>query len=113
MDVACFTRAHIEAAAWADCGPDHETHGKDWAPETIARFKADGNAFYKANRDDIHAYEAETGSNAGHDFWFTRRGHGVGFWEHDTPAAGRLGKAAKAAGDIDLYLGDDDLVYAG
>lgn len=108
-----FQQAYIEAAVFADCGPDDETNGKDWAPETDLRFLADAAIFYDAHRGDIEAYESETGSNAGHDLWFTRRGHGRGFWEHDKLAcARRLDKAAKALGNLDLYVGDDGLVYA-
>jgi len=112
-DRASFTRSYIEAAVWADCGPDHETEGAAWAPETDQRFDHDAGAFYDAHEGDIEAYEDETGSNAGHDLWFTRCGHGVGFWEHKgNPAADRLDIAARSLGNLDLYLGDDALVYA-
>lgn len=56
--------------------------------------------FYAENATDLADYPAE---NAGHDLWYTRNGHGVGFWEADhcskeegerlTAAAKRLGEA--------------------
>jgi hypothetical protein len=108
-----FTAAYIEAAVWADCDSDHECHGLPWAEETDARFAADAAAFYAAHEADILAYEEQTGSNAGHDLWFTRCGHGVGYWEHaGLPCADRLDAAAKALGGLDLYAGDDGKVYA-
>ena len=51
---------------------------------------------------------------AGHDFWLTRCGHGVGFWEYDrwqTEAGEALTKLARAAGNVDIYLGDDGQIY--
>ena len=47
-----------------------------------------------------------------HDFWLTRNGHGVGFWDR---GLGKLGDlltdAAKTYGSADLYIGDDGLIY--
>lgn len=112
-DATSFARAYVEAAVFADCGPDDETSGAPWAPETDERFARDAAAFFEAHRDDIADYESETDGNAGHDLWFTRRGHGCGFWEYPgVPSACRLDAAAKALGDLDLYLGDDGFVYA-
>lgn len=50
---------------------------------------------------------------AGHDFWYTRNGHGCGFWDGDWPEpyAAQLTEAAKAFGEVDMYLGDDGKVY--
>lgn len=50
----------------------------------------------------------------GHDFWLTRNGHGTGFWDRDLPngAGDRLSAAARAFGGVDLYVGDDGMVYA-
>lgn len=51
-------------------------------------------------------------SNAGHDFWLTRNGHGAGFWDRDLGDVGdKLSEASKAAGEVDLYVGDDGKVY--
>lgn len=50
---------------------------------------------------------------AGHDFYLTRNGHGVGFWDRGYPQA--LGDAltsrAKGYGTQGLYLGDDRKCY--
>lgn len=49
---------------------------------------------------------------AGHDFWLTRNGHGAGFWDRGLGELGeRLTVASKTFGSVDLYLGDDELVY--
>jgi len=49
----------------------------------------------------------------GRDFWYTRNGHGCGFWDGDWPEpyASELTAAAKAFGEVDAYLGYDGKVY--
>lgn len=52
---------------------------------------------------------------AGMDFWLTRCGHGVGFWEDDRwvePHASAMDKTSENFGNQDLVLGDDGLIYA-
>lgn len=50
---------------------------------------------------------------AGHDFWLTRNGHGVGFWDRGLGELGdKLTEAAKTFGEVNLYLGDDELVHS-
>lgn len=51
---------------------------------------------------------------AGYDFWMTRNGHGVGFWETgDWPEyeGSILDKIADTFGCYDLYVGDDGLIH--
>lgn len=52
-------------------------------------------------------------AQAGRDFWYTRNGHGCGFWDGDWPAPYdvSLTAMAKAFGESAVYLGDDGLVY--
>lgn len=46
------------------------------------------------------------------DFWLTRNGHGVGFWDRDVGAVGdRLTKACKKFGETYLYVGDDGKIH--
>lgn len=112
-----FTRAYLTAALFTehdDPSPgEFEEHG-DWtianfAPEALesavkdcARFQEIAGALIE---DDIE--------HAGRDFWFTRNGHGCGFWDGDWPDADAdvLTEAAKHFGEADLYRGDDGLLY--
>jgi hypothetical protein len=50
---------------------------------------------------------------AGHDFWLTRNGHGVGFWDGDWPEGigQALDRIAGEFGPYDLYVGDDGKIY--
>ncbi|MBT2609907.1 hypothetical protein J7I97_16905 [Streptomyces sp. ISL-87] len=52
-------------------------------------------------------------SDAGHDFWMTRNGHGAGFWDGDwsDPAATILDVASRACGEFALYVGDDGRIH--
>ncbi len=91
----------------------------DLAPETLATMIADcakfreGSAWLRAvNAAKYYEFPGET--EAGRDFWFTRNGHGCGFWDGDWPEpyATALTDAAKAFPERDLYVGDDGKVYA-
>lgn len=88
----------------------------DLAPEALAQIIADCQGFQDQDHEhpwldwcEDHGRMAE----AGHDFWLTRNGHGAGFWDGDWPEpyAAQLDEAAKAFGQVDVYLGDDGKVY--
>ena len=83
---------------------------EDIAPETMAEFRADCEAFYESCADDLADMAAE---QAGHDFWLTRNGHGAGFWDRGLGDRGdRLSAMARPYGEVDLYVGDDGQVWA-
>jgi hypothetical protein len=79
-------------------------------PETLAKIEADCQAFQRDYEHDISGNV----KRAGHDFWLTRNHHGAGFWDGDWPeeSGDRLTAASHAFGNVDLYVGDDDLIYA-
>ena len=129
--VSCeFTRGYLEAAFFSTSvedrpGEEHldDAHGvENMAPVTWAAVQRDCNAFLETNKALIEActYSHKPGSaddtvlaHAGRDFWYTRAGHGCGFWDGDWPeAAGEhLTASAGAFGNVDLYLGDDEMIY--
>jgi len=47
-----------------------------------------------------------------HDFWLTRCGHGAGFWDGDYEHGEELTKLCKPYGNVDLYVGDDNLIHS-
>lgn len=113
-----FTRQYIATALWSsndESTPDGgEPMDKNYSiedihPDTLAAMVADCAKFQEENAADI----ADDLSQAGHDFWLTRNGHGSGFWDGEWPEAGdRLTEASKAYRQVDLYIGDDGKVYA-
>lgn len=59
--------------------------------------------------EDLEGLDPE---QVAHDFWLTRNRHGVGFWDRGLGERGeRLTAACRPYGAVDLYLGDDGLVY--
>jgi hypothetical protein len=105
-----FMDAYMEAMFWTECNSDnpeleHKTLD-DLAPEALKTIKDDCDRFEKLIPDSIDL------SQAGHDFWLTRNGHGAGFWDRGLGAIGdKLTDLAHAAGEQGLYLGDDGKLY--
>ncbi len=114
-----FTTAYITAALWSSCTDDgtpfDDAHSSDdIAPETLERMKADCAAFQAQHGvPEYNDPQYSDDEKAGHDFWLTRNGHGVGFWDRNLPddIGKRYTDAAEAFGSFDLYLGDDGQIY--
>lgn len=131
-DVESFVNGYLVAALWSSSdtlpgtadGQEGETVNLDnyyWADGQEAKLMGECLDFIAANAADLLAYEQQKSHApeygawecAGHDFWLTRNGHGAGFWDRGLGELGeRLSEASKAFGGIDLYLGDDEQVYA-
>lgn len=113
-----FTLAYIKAALWSSTDgqwepltPSKIQHngGLNLAPSTLARMVADCEAF---QRDHAALLVGISPAQAGHDLWLTRCGHGAGYWDRGLGEVGdRLAAAAEALGPVDLYVGDDGLIY--
>jgi hypothetical protein len=97
---------------------------RDINAETLREMIADCAKFESQAREIVAAADA-TGKckrgpdcdtaleRAGRDFWLTRNGHGVGFWDGDwpEPMADHLTEISKKFGEFDLYNGDNGQVY--
>jgi glutamine cyclotransferase len=105
-----FIIGYIDAALFADTPEEYE--GDGLSEESHAALVTEAAAFYDENLEDIEMY-SEGVTQAGHDLWYTRNGHGVGYWEVEGAAANRLNEAAYELGGCDLYEGDDGLLYVG
>lgn len=116
-----FLRGYIEAALWTSSDESDESGGQpmdenygaeDIAPETFKEMQEDCADFQQANAELLQQ-SGQSAQQAGHDFWLTRNGHGVGFWDRGLGEVGdRLSDAAHVYGGVDLYLGDDRLIHA-
>jgi hypothetical protein len=116
----CFYTAFIECALWSttdesDQALDEKCDIDDLSPELVERLRADCNSFlyrcwfYFENEGKQHTPYTQ----AGHDFWLTRCGHGAGFWDGDWPTyGGMLTKLSESYGNVDLYIGDDGKIHA-
>jgi len=118
-----FALGYIAAALWLsnddhDVPLDRNYDIDDLAPETLVRMLADCKSFCEANTDDLaigplKALKDSTPMEyAGHDMWLSRNGYG-GFNDGDWPETigERLYQAAKRLGEVNLYVGDDGLIY--
>lgn len=132
-----FTRAYLECILFSetdnsdDSGGeplDHSYSIEDFSEESLKEAIADCVRFQKDNAEDIatipdhnmkrcDSYGRDHYSGlecAGHDFWFTRNGHGVGFWDRDwisKPVKERLTAACKKLGERWVYVGDDGQLH--
>jgi hypothetical protein len=121
-----FIKGYLACALWSSSNADGEGldslgFGVDnLAPETLERMRADcASFFYRAlpwingeTAPHSSKVDADRYRSAGHDFWFTSSGHGVGFWDGAWPEYGEvLAKHAKNYPVESLYEGDDGNLY--
>lgn len=109
-----FTQGYLEAAFFTI---DEELTFGHLHKSTLASFSKDCDAFVSAHSHLIQsACEVEPSYSerrAGHDFWYTRNGHGTGFWDRGLHQIGRdLSDAAKTFPEVNLYQGDDGKLHA-
>lgn len=87
----------------------------DLSPRALTQIKRACALFVKQNRKAIEKFKdvaKKDDADVGHDFWFTRAGHGVGFWDRGAGEVGeKLTAAAKRFGEMYMYLGDDDKIH--
>lgn len=134
-DIESFLHHYIVAALWSTNDESDESGEEpfdanydesDLAPETLEAMRKDCIAFLEAAQGLINDKTCLRSNQwlgdgvysaldlAGHDFWLTRCGHGVGFWEDDRweeSAGKKLDALSKEAGEVWLYLGDDGKIY--
>jgi len=59
------------------------------------------------------AIEENGEEQLGYDIWFTRNGHGAGFFDRSYDHEKELEEAAKKLKEVDIYVGDDNKIYFG
>lgn len=121
-----FTQGYIEAMFFTETGSEddgdleHATVA-DLTPSSWEAIRTDCEEFQAAAASllaqayDRDGYDEEA---AGRDFWFTRNGHGVGFWEREPLREDGLGDALSALcgwrtqfPERNLEPGDDGLAH--
>jgi hypothetical protein len=124
-----FTQGYIEAMFFTSTGDgDNAENGlqdasfSELAPETLENIIADCRKFQRDNAQELDSVYGVVGkherfpydeSRAGNDYWYTRNGHGTGFWDRGLDTIGdALAKAARYS-ERYLYRGDDGLIYLG
>jgi hypothetical protein len=96
-----FAEGYLEAMFFTngDSGDDDEMHLNSLGTQRLTRASVlkilrDCAAFQKGARELLdEAYQRDYDeTQAGRDFWFTRQGHGVGFWDRTELDADDLGR---------------------
>lgn len=122
-ELSPFVEAYITAALWSTNDNSAEEDGRDGeflddnfgvgdiAPEAMEKIKADCNAFLEKAEKFLEEAGVDA-EQAGHDFWLTREGHGVGFWDRGLGELGRtLTEIAKSFGETYIEVGDDGQLH--
>ncbi len=120
---------HAECADFTDTGEtDQPERGTKWDKtesdaEILAFWQANTAAIGQAiitamqSGSEWHTTVSDCARSIGADFWYTRNGHGVGFWDRvdvwGQGSADLLSEASRKSGARCLYLGDDNLTYYG
>lgn len=114
-----FYDQYVETALWSSTETDEDGNdlgnlddnydADDLTDEAKASMRADCKAFLIDNAELI----GDRYSDAGHDFWLTRNGHGAGFWDGDwSQEAGKaLTAASKAYGTSDIMPDDSGKLH--
>ena len=103
-----FIDGYIECALF--CGLDDDMRGEEYllSLEFKSQARRECAIFYRANKMFWNNDETK---KAGNYFWYTRNGHGVGFWDGEFENGELLSAVAKSFCPCDLYIGDDGLIY--
>lgn len=110
-----FLSAYRAAIIFAE-REDGDTREADISEEFKDVTRDDCTLFFQRNIDlllDAVEVDGYDWDDAGRDFWFTRKGHGAGFWDGDLPdeLGDTLTERAKEFEEQWPYIGDDCLWY--
>lgn len=104
-----MTAAYIECAEF--CETD-EIQGAEFSADAISSARKTCAVFIMRFNNKCAAFSME---QLGHDLWYTRNGHGVGFWSrpeiYGDDLANIYTEYAEKIGCMYAYLGDDKKVY--
>lgn len=76
-----FINGYIEAINFTECGDtDQPEHGAELDEDYARKCAIECTAFYDLIAGRLSRCKASP-AQAGHDYWLTRNGHGVGYWD--------------------------------
>lgn len=108
-----YYASYFEAMFWADIDGSDDIKGEydisDIDKDTIIKIIKELDSFFEKAGDILEKTDY-THDQACHDFYFTRCGHGVGFWENDhceELEGQQLTDIAKSFNEVYIYENDD------
>lgn len=119
VDTALEMFTHYDADWSNNNGPATRAH---LDASSLASLENQAGEFFDQHSDDLAAFVPHVTSGrgryrwsdiGGYLYWMNRNGEGVGFWDGDYPedVGERLNVAAKKHPHVDLYVGDDGIIY--
>ncbi len=112
-DQDAFLAGFLKAALWAEHADDTDKSfsdvGAEFSPAAIEKIRADCEAFQKLAAPELARAAAngrQTIESLGSDFYFTRCGHGCGYWDRGDDVGDQLTEKARTFKSLDLYLSD-------
>ena len=115
-----FIQGYIEAMFFTECNSDnpeldHATFD-DLAGQALHEIICACQCYQSVNAKLLtQAYEQDSveydETMAGRDYWFTRNGHGVGFWDRGLGDVGQALSDETEMPEMYIYRGDDNLLY--
>jgi len=111
-----FLNEYVIAALWSSTDGqgiplDDSFTISDIDKNSIKEMESDCTAFLSKSKDILERVGLDD-SQVAHDFWFSRNGHGSGFWDHGLGEDGEeLTKIAKSFGECHLEVGEDNVIY--
>ena len=112
-----FVTGYLSAAMFTE---DPEPGSGEYEPrwdtlpaETIARAYVECQRFYDDLTDDLRHVVDDDLARAGRDFWYTRNGHGCGFWDggYEDSIGTLLTAHAHAYGEVWAEMSDGRLFF--
>jgi hypothetical protein len=95
-----------------DLIPEADLNIHNFSDDSKIKAYEDIKLFLKYAGDSVDGIDEE---QLGHDIWLSRNLHGAGFFDrgYDDDIEKRLMDSAHKIGGVDIYLGDDGLLYFG
>lgn len=117
-----FLKGYVTCAffTWDEDAPGGMDYGDSGRAEellpqldagALQRMVEDCEKFKSENKELLKKAGSE--EQNGHDFWYNRNHHGVGFWDrgYATAVGDALSRACKGFGECNLSRGDDGKIY--
>ena len=111
-----FLNAYMTCALWSSTDDEDEALDTNYSmgdigADSIISMTIDCHNFYNENYA-IWMHDMDC-SQAGHDFWLTRNGHGTGFWDRGNGRVGDiLTERSHAMGEVELHVENNKVYYS-
>lgn len=111
-----FYRSYLDTLLWSSSDNEISDNRDEvvLSPVLQAKGKLDCHKFLLKAQHLIESYPQNNYAQAGYDFALTRNHHGAGFFDGDwgDELGEKLTEICDAFGDVEIYLGDDGLLYS-